>query len=470
MRIVSSIGFSLTLLALIGCTGGADDDPAAGSSAGRPTTTQADQPESIPIPDGPNILLISIDTLRADHLGCYGYDRPTSPTLDRLATEGVLFEDCSAPAPWTIPSHVSLLTGLYPNQHGARSMDPGMWDVDKLAEVLKAKGYATGAVINHYLLQDARLKLQEGFDSFKYVSEIIIRPDPSQVHDAGEQWLAKRRERPFFLFLHFFDVHSDYVSLPKYEQQFVGEYSGHATGKTLQLMDAMLGGTALDEADIRHLIDLYDAGICQIDAGIKRMLNALKANDLFDDTIVVITSDHGEQFMEHGSVLHGQNHFQEVIRVPLIMRGPGIPKGRRVQTMASLIDVMPTLLSLLDVPAPAGLDGIDLAPLWDDDPAQAADRYLFAEADHGYRQSDQKRVVRNSRFKLHFDRLDESIELYDLESDPGEQHNVAADHKDVVKSLRKELAAFMDSARPAVPTTPLTPEEDERMRALGYIK
>ncbi len=432
------------------------------SSAGQKTAKHS---PAVPPLDGPNIVLISIDTLRPDHLGCYGYERPTSPTIDELAAEGVLFEDCSTTATWTLPSHASMLTGRYPSRHGVISEKYRLTSTT-IADVLKRGGYLTAAYVNYLDVSD-RFGLDRGFKHFRYLRESLSSPEPSGIAGAAEKWLGKPQKRPFFLFLHFYDVHSDYTSLPNYEKQFVRDYTGTMTGHTYDLLKHGLKSTLTDD-DVRYLFDLYDASIRQIDDSVRQVLRALESNNLADDTVVVLTSDHGEQFSEHGSVLHGQDYYEESVRVPLILRGPGIPRGKRISTMASLVDVMPTLLELAGANVPEGIDGIDLQPVWMGRDSHT--RFLFAEADMGYMQKDRKRMIRNTRYKLHFDRESEAVELYDLANDAKEQSDISADNPDLVSLLRRELATFMLGQGTTEPAEPPTAEEIERWRALGYLR
>jgi len=423
-----------------------------------------------PVPDGPNVIVISIDTLRADHLGCYGYDRPTSPTLDRLAEGGVLFENVSSTSPWTLPAHASLMTGLYPSRHGLKSHREYLHQAAvPMAEILQEQGYLTAAIVNaHYVSQ--RYGFDRGFDEFNYVPEELARAAPSAVEDYAVGWLSNHDGGPFFLFLHYYDVHSDYRSLPQYERMFARDYMGSADGSTAQLLEYRRGRFKLDQPDAEHLIDLYDAGVRQMDDGIARLVDLLEAKNLLDDTLIVVTSDHGEEFLEHGGVLHGRTHFEEVIRVPLIVCGPGAPQGRRVTEIASLVDVLPTTLGLLGVTPPETIDGLDLSPFWQAEPPPAIDRLVFAEADHHNQYDDIKRAVRRGKFKMHFDRSTRNVELFDLADDPGETKNVAREHATVVRELRRELDVFMATQRPGGSLAPLSQQQVEKLKSLGYLE
>jgi arylsulfatase A-like enzyme len=416
------------------------------------------------------VVLISIDTLRADHLGCYGYQRPTSPRMDALAREGILFEDVSSPAPWTLPAHASLLTGLYPSRHGLKSHTRYLSSrIPTLASLLSKQGYVTAAVVNSQNL-GPRFGLDRGFQEFLYVEEVADQRAPStRITEQALAWLAKHRGRRLFLFVHYYDVHSDYRSLPEYETEFVSPYPGPADGTTAQLIAFREGRVALGERDAPHLIDLYDAGIRQMDDELGRLLAALGEDLRKGETLLILTSDHGEEFFERGGVLHGRTQFQEVMRVPLLMCGAGLPAARRIDAPVSLLDVMPTILSVLGQPAPS-LDGDDLSRLWRAGDRHLGGRYLFGEADHNNAQDDITRAVRHGPYKLQFDRLTEKLTLFDLAQDPGERTDVAASHAEVVKDLRERLRRFMEIRAEGGPTLTLTPEEIEKLRSLGYIR
>jgi len=397
-----------------------------------------------------NLIIVSIDTLRADRLGCYGNERPTSPAIDRIAREGVVFDDASAPSPWTKPSHASLLTGLYPNRNGAVAMDSEIReDVVHLASHLAARGFQTLAVVNSMLLNQHGL--ERGFQQLKYVPYVQGERKSSPVTDPAIEMLRKRdRGKPVFAVVHYMDVHSDYLSLPKYEKMFVRPYDGYADGTTKQLYRFAAGRFDLDEKDAAHLLDLYDAGIRQVDDQLARLFGFLKDDGLLEESLLVVLSDHGEEFLEHGSILHGHSQFQEIVRVPLIFRGPGVPAGKRVQVPVSLIDVMPTSLAHLGVPVPDDLDGVSVRGLWGKPATELKSRLLYFEADvlfppskPGLMPVGPFRAVRDGRFKLHIDIDTEGVGLFDLSEDPRETVNVLAQHPEEGRRLLQELLRFL---------------------------
>jgi len=426
-------------------------------------------------PSGPPppqiVVVVSIDTLRADHLGSYGYARKTSPTLDRLAAEGSLFEDAMTPAPWTLPAHASLLTGLYPSRHGLKAHDRYLpAKVRTLGESFASAGFVTAAVVNSHNLSP-RFGLDRGFREFVYVEEVAGQRAPTRrIVDQAIEWLKRYGAGRLFLFVHSYDVHSDYASEPAYEREFVTAPKGRADGTTAQLMAFREGKARLGPEDAKQLVDLYDAGIRQIDDELARLVGALRDGGLLDRTLLLLTSDHGEEFFEHGDVLHGRTQFQEVAHVPLLVRGPGIAAGRRIRTPVSLIDVMPTLLARLGLKRPEGLDGEDLSRLLEGDAGHLAQRALFGEADHTNAQPDITRAVRLGSWKLLFDRSTEKHALYDLAKDPGERNDLAASQpaqsRELLEPLRRFLAIRGETGTPVK----LSPEELQRLRSLGYLQ
>ena len=419
----------------------------------------------------PNVLLISIDTLRADMLGCYGYDRPTSPTLDLLAAAGALYENAFTTSPWTLPAHASLLTGLYPRHHGAtterRALRRG---TPTLGEILSKEGFATMAVVNsHYV--GRRYGFGRGFDEFVSIEERMSERDPSQVVDTALAWLSKKREGPFFLFLHDYDVHSDYGALPEYEKIFVRPYQGRISGSTQQLLQFGREPFELNASDVEHLIDLYAAGIRQTDAELARLIEHLRATEELDNTLIIVTSDHGEEFLEHGGVLHARTQYDEVIRIPLILSGPGVPRGRRIVEPVSINDILPTTLGLVGIPWDGAVDGMDVSQLWRTDASEAArDRILFGEADQNNEKPDITRSARYGRYKLIYNRLNRQSALYDLRADPRERHDVSDAQPEIKRQLMKALRRF-ESVRMAGDRLPAIDEETRRrLEGLGYMQ
>ncbi|MBW2289940.1 MAG: sulfatase [Deltaproteobacteria bacterium] len=412
-----------------------------------------------------NVILISIDTLRADHLGTYGHDRPTSPNLDAFASDGVVFEDASATSPWTLPSHASLLTGRYPRGHGVRTEEHRLGDeVPVLAAVMSERGFKTAAIVNTLFLSP-RFGIARGFDSFEVIESDQSRQGAAhRITNKAIERLEGRREERNFLFVHYFDVHSDYLSLPRYERLFAPE-PGRFTGRTIQLLLAIRGDVPIGAADADRLTRLYDGGIRQLDDEIGRFFEWLREHGWLEDTLVIVTSDHGEEFLEHGGLLHGNSHYQEMLHIPLILGGAGIPAGRRIGAAVSLVDIAPTIFSVLEIPSPPGMDGADLRPLWQEPQPVASERLVFAEAGPG-----ELRSVRSGRSKLITQGPTGPAELYDLANDPAETQDLAAERPELVAALEAEIARFAASAREPQLAPELSDDEKERLQALGYLR
>jgi arylsulfatase A-like enzyme len=431
-----------------------------------------------------NVLLISIDTVRPDRLSCYGYGRPTSPAIDALAARGVRFADASSAAPWTLPSHATMFTGLYPSHHGVKAYTHKLpAESVTLAEILRSEGFETFAVVSTWNIADRRFEIFQGFDSddVRYIPEIVasgqgkvaIVNNGTTVAKEAKAFLDGRdRSVPFFLFAHFYDAHSDYTPTEKSRARFVRSYDGSVTGTTQELLALRDKPRQLGPNDLRYLTDLYDAEIHDLDDVLAGFLAFLEEEGLDRDTLIVLTSDHGEEFGEHGGLLHARTQYDELLRVPLIMVGPGIPSGAVVAEPVSLVDLLPTILGRLGIRPRSRLDGVDLAPAWSG--GRLPDRVLFGEADQdnfvdGKKVIDIKRMARNGREKLHLDRHTERVQLFDLSKDPHEQTDLATAAAGRVAVLRGELSRFLDGVVPGQTSgTDLSPEDVELLRKLGY--
>jgi arylsulfatase A-like enzyme len=413
-------------------------------------------------PAKPNVILISLDALRADHLGCYGHERDTSPNLDRMAAEGTLFERGFSPTAWTLPGHASMLSGRVPRRHGAtRSGTAIREDVPLLTEILSSEGYATAAVVNAPFMQ-AKFGFGRGFDSYAYVPKLEVERHQQTVLDT----LERHGDAPFFFFFHYMSVHDPYAPEERFNR-FVGTYEQpiRITGeRLLKLWRAMDRGEAeLNEDEVRYLNDLYAGGVLSIDARIGEILDLLEREGLHDDTIVIVTADHGEEFMEHGSIVHTKTLYDELLHVPLILRGPGVPRGVRVRSIASLIDIAPTVLALVGLRPPSGIDGIDLATLWSDD----SDPERLLEIETSWVDGTGALWgIRTPTHKLIVDLETGEKEYYDLVRDPGETENLYP-HPGA-EELEARLNEWL--REPEGGPVELTPEDLERLGALGYVE
>jgi arylsulfatase A-like enzyme len=414
----------------------------------------------------PNLILISIDTLRADHLGMYGYDKPTSPRLDELAAGGTTFLNAYAHSSYTPPSQTSLLASVHPSVHGVwRHNMAASADVPMLAEILSQAGYATGA-----LTELSATHYTRGFDSYAMLKPFA---GPVAVRDNRETigaWLGDRGEQPYFLFLHFFAVHLPLSPQPEYLERFeTGEYAGRFQGDVSlpELQPIMDGEEQATPEDWTHLKAMYDAEIAEIDTFLGDLFDRMRADGSFDDTVFAIVSDHGEQYGEHGTQGHSGPMWEYIIRTPMILAGPGIPRGQTVDGRARNIDIAPTLLRLADVEPPDHYEGLDLGPLWRGE--ETEERVVIAE-----KRCCRTLVAGNWKYTIMFETGHE--ELFDLETDPGETTNLATSRGKIARQMRRlarewqrRLSANRDRVRQGIEIT-LPEEEIKRLRALGYLQ
>ena len=370
----------------------------------------------------PNVIIYLVDTLRADHLGVYGYDRDTSPVLDRWATGGVVFERAYAPCSWTKPSVVSLLSGLDPVSHGVEDrLDVTPAGVRLLAERLKSLGYSTfGAVTNPNVL--SQWGFGRGFDIYDDLDSAGhgTRADTVSDHVAARiEDLA--RSQPFFLYLHVIDPHAPYEPPAPFDTRFPRSPALPA----------------------KMSIGNYDGEVAFVDSQFGRILELLSNHDLDPDTMTIFVSDHGEELLDHGSFGHGSTLFEEVVRVPLVIRFPkGSHAGSRVGARASLSDVVPTVMSVIGESPPSGLDGRDLTELLPSGEPGWADRELFLSLRTSGPRSHLVRGVLSGPHKyLRRSRPTASESLYDIDQDPVETEDLASVHPD----LRLRFGAWLDA-------------------------
>jgi arylsulfatase A-like enzyme len=438
---------------------------------------------------GPDVVLVSIDSLRADHLGAYGYARPTSPTIDRLAAGGVRFEYAISTTSWTLPAHAALFTGLYDSAHGLVDNGQRMSEVHvTLAERFRDAGYHTAGFFGAPYLHPT-FGLDQGFD----VYENCMTPELASAESARadffsaksfahadvtgprtlaavQRWLETLDERPFLLFLHLWDVHYDYIAPREYVERFDPDYDGPIDGRNVY--ESLAIHKRMPARDLQHLIARYDAEIRFTDEMLGRVLAALEERGRLRDAIVVVTADHGEEFFEHGGKGHQRTLYDEVVRVPLVLSWPGrVPAGVVVADQVRLIDVMPTLLALAGLSAPPGVQGRDLSPLWRGEglPEEPALTELLVEG-------RTLRALRTGRYKWFGDTAQAPAHGFDLARDPGEQEPIQAPEEQRERGLarlRDDLSASLAHRRevggdpvPAAAYDSLW----ERLRALGYVE
>ncbi len=410
----------------------------------------------------PDIVFITIDTLRADHLGSYGYAKETSPRLDAFAERATLFEVAVAQAPNTIPSVLQIMTSRYGLSGRVKR------NQTTLAELLQARGYETIAIVDNPLFEfDAEAHgLRRGFERF-YRNALIDGNDLEQQHyksttpadvitaQARRALASRDPERPLFLWLHYFDPHDPYA--PPFAEDLEALSRTRADNVAEDLRSAaFVKGTAPapTKEELADIVALYDAEIRYVDGAVGQLLDSLEEAGRFDASLVVVSSDHGESLGEHGVWMHGRSLYESEVRIPLIVKWPEQTKSERVATPVQAIDIAPTIAEVGGVEVDIHFDGTSLRRP-SDEPA------LIVWRDH--------KVVRTQAWKL-YDIGDEA-HLFRIADDPGETRNVADDHPEVVAELRARRDARLARAKQSAnEIRRLTNEAAEQMRTLGYIE
>ena len=404
-----------------------------------------------------NVILISLDQLRADRVHCLGNPRLTTPNLDRLAAQGVSFSHFYSVAPWTAPSYATLTTSLFPSLHGATLMwRPGDQLLDPkvptLAGIFKAHGYHTAAFVNNGVAGKALTGT--GFDEYDQgqpngqVKDITQRG--GEAYNLAPEttrklipWLDQHRSEPFFLFVLYLEPHSPYNPPPDDDIFKTSAYPDETnTGYDLQkgrlFRLAMMG----DQQAVQRLYDLYDGKIHFVDRYVGELMDHLKQSGLSDNTLVVLTSDHGEMLYSHPDDFLTFDHrsvYDPVMHVPLIIAGPGVPKGKQIDAIASNVDTTPTILNLAGFAPPPGAEGQSLVPLMKGK-AKSLNKYVYGEEDV----MTPLRSVRNSRYKLIENLWTGKYQLFDLSSDPGEMHDIYGHEPAVQADLQQHLQEWME--------------------------
>jgi len=389
-----------------------------------------------------NLILVSVDTLRADYLSCYGSDKASTPGFDRIAREGVLFENAASVAPTTLPAHASLLTGTFPFEHRVHD-NVGFrlrQDLPTLASTLKARGYRTGGFVGSFIL-DRKFGLAQGFDLYSDEtpeSDRVLRERRgARVLEEALAWIGSGNEEPFFAFLHFFDPHRPYDPPPPFAPK-VGNLEG------------------LEAA--------YRGEISYVDSLLQRLLAFLDDRGLSESTVLVVTADHGESLGEHGEDTHGFFLYQSTLPVPLLIRAPGIRHGERASALVRTIDIAPTALELLGVEAPSSFEGVSFVSAAGEVRTRDVEAYAetFVPRLH-YGWSELRSLRRGSRKLI----LAPRSELYDLDSDPGEERNRIDEEENGARSLLGRLEELPGPEN--VQPESLDPGTLASLHALGYL-
>ncbi|MBI5376040.1 MAG: sulfatase [Candidatus Schekmanbacteria bacterium] len=413
-----------------------------------------------------NIILITIDAARADHIGAYGYRRETSPNVDRIAKNGVLFENCYSHASWTLPSMISMFTSILPVIHGnVRAQIESKKiiyqevlsdDFETLPEFMKSAGYTTaGFSTNGHLIR------KEGFaQGFDYYDEECLWENAECVNEKAISWLENNHDKKFFMWVHYIDAHADhqpgikgrYNPPEKYKEMFKVE--GDPMGKEVS--------EALYDGEIRHCDDVFG-----------ELLKEFEKYGILENSVIVITSDHGESFMEHGKWYHADNVYRELIHVPFIISYPPLfEKGKKIDTVVSHIDLLPTLLEIAGINPASRIEGKSLVPLLEGKGNKWEDKSVYCET-RKYDGLDLRTIILdNYQYILNY--KDGMEELYNMADDPLETKNLINEKKILSAEMRKilehEVSTKEKLAKKPLLVEEMEKERIEKLRLLGYIK
>ncbi len=399
-----------------------------------------------------NLILIAVDTLRADHLGCYGYSENTSPEIDATARGGTTFINCFSQGNCTHPGFTTIITGLYPISHDIVShwtmvdLDDG---IPTLPEILRENGYRTAAVDNlcNRWANTARIYpwFKRGYEDYLYPDASGATKPACDVTDSAIGWLHENKGSPFFLFVHYWDTHAPY-NPPEANRKFYREGPSSCDSRKKLEVLKKAHGLEYDTTDMDYIVSLYDGEINYVSGQVGRLIEKIEELGIAEETFLVITSDHGEILKEYRRVLGYPwcfchiDLYDECLRVPLVVSGPGIPRNRKIAPIVQHIDITPTMLSLLDVKTGTDFDGEDLTQLISGKEKEQETVVHISENTY-----QRKRGIRTSSWKFMINLWDRPssprMELYNVLHDPGEEINLVDKEKD----LAEEMKSIMES-------------------------
>ncbi len=416
------------------------------------------------------ILIILMDAVRPDHLSCYGYERTTTPNIDELAGEGILFENAVSQAPWTLPSLATILSSTFPSQHGASRVAgknvPMKSKAQTFVELLAANGYKTCAMSTARLFVP-QLGLAKGFGESYIIGRephILEKVAALELSRAAIDWLSKHRKDKCFLFIHHYDTHYPYKAeepcVQKFNPDYEGPYRLRFGDSSMRILKFVRIGrfseaVKLSDADVEQIKTLYDCEIVRTDKAIGMLIDSLGTWGCLDRSMIFISADHGEEFLERGSLDHGQSVYDESIRVPLVLSCPSLfPTSKHISTQVGLIDIAPTILHAVGIDVPQTYEGTDLIPIVRDNVELRSDelrpcglpRTCLVSESLAHR--PEKKALRLPPWKLIYDPFFGAKALYNLESDPGEIHNFIKVHPDIASNMTDLLVSTFSSYWP----------------------
>jgi arylsulfatase A-like enzyme len=432
-----------------------------------------------------NVVIVTIDTLRSDRLGCYGYGRPTSPRIDRFADGAALFENVVCQSSQTLPSHTSIFLGTHPRTHLAISHESVVGaDQTTLAEILKSKGYVTAAFISSHAL-DSKYGLDQGFETYWEVHKEATIPErqvlKNREADATTKigvlpWLEQHAGSRFFLWVHWFHPHRPYDPPPRYHQAFAGDYKGSASSDPEFIMKVWHEEIELAPQDVAYLSGCYDGEVAFSDAQVGHLLDALSSMGLMKNTIVIVTADHGELLYEHERYFgHDIALYDECIMIPLIIHVPGeAAAGRRISELVQSLDILPTVCDLLGIRCPRRSEGKSLVPLMNGS-GEPTTEVAFSETYPFPEKCEPRHAVRTADEKLIWKEVRQAPllkEYYDLAADPGETANLYPYLPSGAVRLDSILSAWTEDGglRPAPIPTAMETNRINILKSLGYLE
>lgn len=436
-------------------------------------TVETELPESDP-PPADNVILIVLDALRADALGCYGYSRPTSPHIDAIAENGVVYRRAYASAPYTYSSTWSLLTSLHPFQHGSPLTPhrPGR-DAVTLARTLRGAGIVSGMVAANPWFADTRVG--DDFDEFigafeKVFGDGTLERQPEKPTEAAIDFLRRRQSERFFLYVHYMQPHDPYAPPAPFLHHFTVDPVPELVPDAASLLGVCFGERALTHNGLLQLRARYDENILSVDAEVGKLWQALQTLGLDKNTLIILTADHGEAFMEHGLLLHNLTVYEEMTRIPLIVAYGGLESPQHVRSIdrpVSTVDIYPTVCDALGVPAPASIAGTSL---WR---ARGDSRYGVRAYAAARFDDNPVEAYWWERYKLIRDDFGAAVEVFNLAADPTEQNNLAPLRPVLANALEANALAWrrVQSTRKIPPRADVIISEtrSEELAALGYL-